>query len=743
MTALHPPSPSKPALHADRIPELLRQAPRWCLWRAEPRPNGKVGKVPHQASGAHARTNDRTTWATFDRAIAAYRRGGFTGIGIVMDAPAADEPAITAIDIDGCIDPDGTLTPTAAAIVALLDSYTEISPSGRGLRVFVQGTVPAGSRKRVGAIECYSDGQFVTVTGNHLPDTPETVNKRPAALAVFCMTYLTPAEEGGDRHDQHGGGQREDAGAGVPAPNDLDDDQLLHLARRAATGREFTRLFDAGDTDLRDGDHSRADYSLCRMLLFWTGGDLDRADRLFRRSALYREKWDEARDGSTYGMITLQKAAATVTNYYCPAGGAGVVGHDQHDDTGGINGDRRPACGCGCCEHHTDDLAEERIVRLTRERDQAIRERDEIRELHRATLDALANPALNPQARIAGVRTTFRVHGGTRDADGFVPVFIGTGPEQDGSLAALTGASRKRLSTHLERLTDAGVFDRRVEKVIPDKPNAPAYNRVRLRPRDDSPLATLQRIAAVRPEPVGAGHGGKRVRRCPEGCDAPIIVRTDHICSACGTLIDRQERTDQSAMCHDDPPAGTNTEAVDDADAGNRRGRGAGAGGVVDGEATIDNATSHDDPPADGTDAPDERPPSPRVDQHQWGQDDPSGAARPASPSSPPASCPACGGPLVEYGCWACQDGFCRDCGGRTGSPMHFQCWPCTTAGEAKRWAAKVGGMVADRAGMAAAIRALHAAREQETIAALRGGDGAGVYVHLTAPEWYQLEGDL
>ncbi len=50
---------------------------------------------------------------------------------------------------------------------------------------------------------------------------------------------------------------------------------------------------------------------------------------------------------------------------------------------------------------------------------------------------------------------------------------------------------------------------------------------------------------------------------------------------------------------------------------------------------------------------------------------------------------------------------------------------------------------VGDRAAMAAAIRALHAAREQETIAALRGGDGAGVYVHLTAPEWYQLEGDL
>ena len=49
---------------------------------------------------------------------------------------------------------------------------------------------------------------------------------------------------------------------------------------------------------------------MCSLLAFWTGGDPDRVDRLFRQSALFRPKWDQVRyaDGRTYGRATVTKA---------------------------------------------------------------------------------------------------------------------------------------------------------------------------------------------------------------------------------------------------------------------------------------------------------------------------------------------------------------------------------------------------------------------------------------------------
>jgi putative DNA primase/helicase len=59
--------------------------------------------------------------------------------------------------------------------------------------------------------------------------------------------------------------------------------------------------------------------ALCGILAFWCGRDTDQMDRLFRQSGLYREKWDRPQTGSTYGWITLEKAAADTQNVYRPS----------------------------------------------------------------------------------------------------------------------------------------------------------------------------------------------------------------------------------------------------------------------------------------------------------------------------------------------------------------------------------------------------------------------------------------
>ena len=87
-----------------------------------------------------------------------------------------------------------------------------------------------------------------------------------------------------------------------------DDEALLKKAMKAnKTGDQFKRLWDDDTTD-HDSDESAADYHVYRLLAFWTGGDGARVDRLFRRSKLMRDKWDEKRGKRTYGELTIAGA---------------------------------------------------------------------------------------------------------------------------------------------------------------------------------------------------------------------------------------------------------------------------------------------------------------------------------------------------------------------------------------------------------------------------------------------------
>ena len=76
-----------------------------------------------------------------------------------------DDPFV-GIDLDHCLDPvTGHPSHEAEAMVRQLASYTEISPSGTGLRIFVRGSLPPTGRKK-GWIEMYTESRFLTVTGH-------------------------------------------------------------------------------------------------------------------------------------------------------------------------------------------------------------------------------------------------------------------------------------------------------------------------------------------------------------------------------------------------------------------------------------------------------------------------------------------------------------------------------------------------------------------------------------------------
>ena len=284
----------KPELHPESIPAELKAIPRWLLWRLEDRA-GKPSKVPYQADGRPAKVNDPATWTTFETALAAYRAGGFSGLGIAL----SDDDDLAGVDLDKCLNPDtGELDPEAAAIVAMLPTYCEVSPSGRGLRLFAFGKLPQGGRRK-GKVEMYEAGRYLTVTGNRFNGHDSIAECTAELAAVHARIFAAGADS--------------PPVATKPSDQlDLDDVELLDKARRARNGGDFERLWD-GDLSAHGGDASAADLALCNLLAFWTGGDPARTDRLFRQSALFRPaKWDKAHfsDGRTYGAATIEKALA-------------------------------------------------------------------------------------------------------------------------------------------------------------------------------------------------------------------------------------------------------------------------------------------------------------------------------------------------------------------------------------------------------------------------------------------------
>ena len=112
------------------IPAEMRDRRQWVLWKYVER-DGRSTKVPFQTSGRQAASDRPKTWTDFGTATAAYRKGGYEGIGYVF----AGDDDFYGVDLDACRNPDtGELTPWAREIVVALDTYTEVSPSGYGVK---------------------------------------------------------------------------------------------------------------------------------------------------------------------------------------------------------------------------------------------------------------------------------------------------------------------------------------------------------------------------------------------------------------------------------------------------------------------------------------------------------------------------------------------------------------------------------------------------------------------------------
>ena len=178
---------------ADGIPAEMRAAKRWAPWRAVwNEKKQKYGKIPHRAARPEYGLSNKSAagWVSFDEAMAVYQAapGTFAGVGYLMTGPHG----LTGIDLDHCVK-DGVLDEFAAEVVAQLDSYTEISPSGTGLHVITSGDVPEDWSNHTRGIEVYggNEARFLAITGVRLPGSPAGIRapRRAGALEQLALEH--------------------------------------------------------------------------------------------------------------------------------------------------------------------------------------------------------------------------------------------------------------------------------------------------------------------------------------------------------------------------------------------------------------------------------------------------------------------------------------------------------------------------------------------------------------------------
>lgn len=256
----------------ENIPSLLTKKPNWVVWGVP----GEPTKVPFQPGpllrlrAVAAKSGVPSTWGSFETAKQCVSRGLASGIGYEFDGSS-----IYGVDLDHVIE-DGRIKPEAMEMVQALCSYTETSPSGRGLHIFVaaDGANITRHRRQGGFVEIYSDARYFTVTGDVFGRYGGLAS-RPAELQNIHDHYLLPKPQ-----------KTAVETAFVMQPQDTSE-----TLQRGLLKDPVLRACWHGER--RGGDESASDQALLNKLAYWCNADIPAMLAAFLQSPYYAQK-DEA-----------------------------------------------------------------------------------------------------------------------------------------------------------------------------------------------------------------------------------------------------------------------------------------------------------------------------------------------------------------------------------------------------------------------------------------------------------------
>lgn len=296
-----------------QLPEALAPLagwPQFIGYRLEWDPvKNKMQKKPlHCHTGRVHSPTDPTAWGSFEQAAAC---PGAHGVGFVL----TEQDPFWFLDIDHAWDGQQWSALSVQLCDALRGCAVEVSQSGAALHVIGTGAVPPHSCDRDGLdIQFYTRDRFVALTGTHA--SGDVMHDPGAPVLEWLVREFFPPKSGTAQADDWTEGP-------VPEWNGFTDDADLIQAACRATSTASVFGSRASFADLWCGDEhalsvafpdpdraynaSQADAALAMRLLFWTGKDCARTERLMRCSGLVRDKWDDRDD---YLQRTILRAFA-------------------------------------------------------------------------------------------------------------------------------------------------------------------------------------------------------------------------------------------------------------------------------------------------------------------------------------------------------------------------------------------------------------------------------------------------
>ena len=284
----------------DNIPQELKMYGLWCVWRLT-----KNGKIPYDAqTGKLAKSNDKTTFCSYSCAMLSIKdyymfdtngnQLGGLGLGLFN--------GYSAIDIDHCIDDNGQISDMARDIIDHCATYTEKSPSGKGIRIVFKTTTQLDKQiyyiknSKLG-LEIYISNQtnrFVTITGNAI---------NGGEIANVDLTYLL------DQYMRR------------------DDKNPLEIALKK--DKKFHALWN-GVAPGSGQNESELDLALCSKLAYYLKNDKDLINRAFisspyfaSKDAKHKDKWLTRQDYVDSTITTaLTSMQVTISNDLTDTGNA-------------------------------------------------------------------------------------------------------------------------------------------------------------------------------------------------------------------------------------------------------------------------------------------------------------------------------------------------------------------------------------------------------------------------------------
>jgi putative DNA primase/helicase len=164
----------------EAVPSTLKFKRNWCVHRTD----GGKAKVPHAIGGYKLAWSIPANWITFIDAEKAFLEGlnlpdghkrKFDGLGYFISREKDATLDVYAVDLDHCRNSEmGEIDEWAQKLLKELNSYSEVSPSGTGVHVFVKGMLPEGAKntndlnKDKNRIEVFTNKHHITITGIYI-----------------------------------------------------------------------------------------------------------------------------------------------------------------------------------------------------------------------------------------------------------------------------------------------------------------------------------------------------------------------------------------------------------------------------------------------------------------------------------------------------------------------------------------------------------------------------------------------